>query len=312
MEQTKKTLKQFFETGDKPTQQQYADLIDSYVDAKQPEGEPNRRFVIDETGKVTVAPAQEIPEYDISNLEGNTLVLLKNGKIVKKINLSSYIDDTNLARLVSGKVDKNGMATFTRDDDSTFTVDFSSIVGGNVQQIQANWQQTDKTQPDFIKNKPNLNLTGGFPPNFYEEGQWNPDFGSFGFSYNTTSKIGKYIKIGNLVHIAISLKGITTPENTVTDLTNTFYISLPFARDLTLQPTSNFKINHFILGANSTQIPSNNLSAHVGNIGVGTHVVFNYTITGTQNITRLGKLTINNGQINITGTYFTDTKKPNG
>ena len=38
MKQNKETLKQFFETGDKPTQQQYADLIDSYIDAKQPEG----------------------------------------------------------------------------------------------------------------------------------------------------------------------------------------------------------------------------------------------------------------------------------
>ncbi|CAL2102322.1 protein of unknown function [Tenacibaculum sp. 190130A14a] len=55
MKKSKEELKQFFETGDKPTQQQYADLIDSYIDAKQPQGEANRRFVIDETGEVSVA-----------------------------------------------------------------------------------------------------------------------------------------------------------------------------------------------------------------------------------------------------------------
>ncbi|KAF9659163.1 hypothetical protein ABHQ57_01800 [Tenacibaculum sp. ZH5_bin.1] len=63
MKQNKETLKQFFETGDKPTQQQYSDLIDSYVDAKQPEGEANRRFVIDETGEVSVTSEQQVPTY---------------------------------------------------------------------------------------------------------------------------------------------------------------------------------------------------------------------------------------------------------
>ncbi|MHC9089195.1 hypothetical protein ACXIHB_10825 [Tenacibaculum sp. IMCC1] len=63
MKQNKETLKQFFETGDKPTQEQYSDLIDSYIDAKQPEGEANRRFVIDETGEVSVASDKQVPEY---------------------------------------------------------------------------------------------------------------------------------------------------------------------------------------------------------------------------------------------------------
>ncbi|WP_440120284.1 hypothetical protein [Tenacibaculum sp. Ill] len=63
MKQNKETLKQFFETGDKPTQEQYSNLIDSYIDAKQPEGEANRRFVIDKTGEVSVASEQQVPTY---------------------------------------------------------------------------------------------------------------------------------------------------------------------------------------------------------------------------------------------------------
>lgn len=63
MKRTKEVLKEFFETGDKPTQGQYADLIDSYVDAQQPAGASNRRFVIDEQGAVKVAPEQKVPAY---------------------------------------------------------------------------------------------------------------------------------------------------------------------------------------------------------------------------------------------------------
>lgn len=58
MKRSKETLKEFFETGDKPTQQQYADLIDSFIDAQQPAGEGHRTFSINETGEVTVIKAE--------------------------------------------------------------------------------------------------------------------------------------------------------------------------------------------------------------------------------------------------------------
>ncbi|WP_417784923.1 hypothetical protein [Tenacibaculum sp.] len=139
MKQNKETLKQFFETGDKPTQQQYADLIDSFIDAKQPEGEANRRFVIDETGEVNVTSEQPIPEYTLSPISGtNTVDLLKDGVSVSQIDLTPYLDNTNLARLVSGTVDANGLATFTRDDNSTFTVDFGGFNLGGINPTDAN------------------------------------------------------------------------------------------------------------------------------------------------------------------------------
>lgn len=44
------------------------------------------------------------------------------------IDLSLFIDDTNLARIVNGTLDPNTfIATFTRDDATTFTVDFSAL-----------------------------------------------------------------------------------------------------------------------------------------------------------------------------------------
>ena len=47
---------------------------------------------------------------------------------VNTIDLSWAVDDTNLARLVSGTLDANtGIATFVRDDTSTFTVNFNPL-----------------------------------------------------------------------------------------------------------------------------------------------------------------------------------------
>lgn len=62
----------------------------------------------------------------------NTLQMVNgNGDpIGTPIDLSIYIDDTNLARIVSGTVDNTtGVATFTRDDGTEFTLDLSNLVG---------------------------------------------------------------------------------------------------------------------------------------------------------------------------------------
>ncbi len=192
MKKSKEEIKKYFETGDKPTQQQFEDLIDSYIDSKQEAGEPNRRFVIDEKGDVSVTSADEMPEYTLSDISANKLSLLKDGKVVKEIDLTSYIDDTNLARLVSGTVDTDGIATFKRDDDSTFTVDFSSLIGSN--QILSDWNQTDNTQPDFIKNKPSFNLQNNFA--IVKRGTIShaPEIGSFNKFFNNLDDVLSILK----------------------------------------------------------------------------------------------------------------------
>ncbi|SEC37345.1 hypothetical protein SAMN04489761_2811 [Tenacibaculum sp. MAR_2009_124] len=164
MKQSKETLKQFFETGDKPTQQQYSDLIDSYIDAKQMPGEPNRRFMIDENGDVQVASELKTPEYTLSEIIANKLSLLKDGVVVKEIDLTNYLDDTNLSRLVSGTVDPAGMATFERDDSSTFTVDFSNIVGGGSLNKLNDLQDVtvEKQSVYFLTQNPDGNETRGY------------------------------------------------------------------------------------------------------------------------------------------------------
>ena len=204
MKQNKETLKQFFETGDKPTQEQYSDLIDSYIDAKQPEGEANRRFVIDETGEVSVASEQQVPEYTLSPISGtNTVDLLKDGVSVSQIDLTPYLDNTNLARLVSGSVDANGLATFTRDDNSTFTVDLSNLKD-TVPQYQAginiSIDNTDPLQP-VINAAPRVNIT---------EGVFTPSFFTTGSSFSVQQVKGEYYTIGDRVFVDMILSGVTS------------------------------------------------------------------------------------------------------
>ncbi|WBX76590.1 hypothetical protein PG911_18560 [Tenacibaculum ovolyticum] len=109
MKQNKETLKKHFETGDKPTQQQYSDLIDSYVDSKQSEGKANRRFVINEMGEVNVASEKTTPVYTLSDVVANKLSLLKDGEVVKEVSLISSSEeplitkeyaDTNYSRKI--------------------------------------------------------------------------------------------------------------------------------------------------------------------------------------------------------------------
>lgn len=95
MKQNKETLKKFFETGDKPTQQQYADLIDSYIDARQAEGEANRRFVINETGEVHIATQLVTPDYQA----GTNVTIDKSNPIQPIISASGGEASTGLEQV---------------------------------------------------------------------------------------------------------------------------------------------------------------------------------------------------------------------
>jgi hypothetical protein len=63
------------------------------------------------------------------SLNSNILTYTDEDGGVTNIDLSLYLDDTNLARIVSGTLDPlTGIVTFTRDDLSTFTIDFSPLL----------------------------------------------------------------------------------------------------------------------------------------------------------------------------------------
>ncbi len=63
------------------------------------------------------------------DIVANQLKLYKDAVEVGSKDLSIYLDDTNLARLTSGVLNPaTGIATFTRDDASTFTLDLSNLL----------------------------------------------------------------------------------------------------------------------------------------------------------------------------------------
>jgi hypothetical protein len=98
------------------------------------------------TGVFTFTPPIVQPETTTSIAKvGNELRYTDEDGTVTTIDLSLYLDDTNLARLASGTVDGvTGIATFTRDDTSTFTVDFSALLDDtNLARItSASWDDT--------------------------------------------------------------------------------------------------------------------------------------------------------------------------
>lgn len=78
----------------------------------------------------------------------NVLTYTNEAGVVTSVDLTPYLDDTNLARLVSGVVDVNGIATFTRDDGTTFTVDMSSFLDNtNIDAQEGSNIVIDKTDP---------------------------------------------------------------------------------------------------------------------------------------------------------------------
>ena len=64
-------------------------------------------------------------------LSANTLTYTDENGNDTDIDLSLYLDDSNLSRLTSGSINSStGVATFTRDDASTFTIDMSAFLDG--------------------------------------------------------------------------------------------------------------------------------------------------------------------------------------
>ncbi|RSC95043.1 hypothetical protein [Tenacibaculum singaporense] len=275
MKQNKETLKQFFETGDKPTQQQYADLIDSYIDAKQPEGKANRRFVIDETGEISVASEQQTPEYTLSPISGtNAVDLLKDGVSVSQIDLTPYLDNTNLARLVSGTVDVNGLATFTRDDNSTFTVDLSNLKD-TVPQYQAGTNiSIDETDP----NNPVINATAG---GTLDTSNLVPfTGGTKQLDLANDIKLGSlFTKVGKARH-NVYLKDKVTGNNIIKHQ-NEYWDGAKWVSTSGMMVGFNAGINN--TGVNASAYGANSLKNNTGNNanGFGHQALYNNTGTGS-------------------------------
>jgi hypothetical protein len=83
-----------------------------------------------DTATLTYTPP-EIPNLETTtslSINANVLTYTDEDGVDTDIDLSLYLDDTNLSRITNGVYDRfSGLATFTRDDDTTFTVDFNDL-----------------------------------------------------------------------------------------------------------------------------------------------------------------------------------------
>lgn len=74
-----------------------------------------------------------VPEYTLSPVTSNIVNLLKDGQVISSLDLSTYLDDTNLARLVTGTLDPStGILTVQRDDNTSFEINLSGLLNSAV------------------------------------------------------------------------------------------------------------------------------------------------------------------------------------
>ncbi|MDA8883124.1 collagen-like protein, partial [bacterium] len=93
------------------------------------------------------------------SINANVLKYTDEDGVETDIDLSTYLDDTNLARISGGTLDANtGVATFTRDDNSTFTLDLSDLLNITLSDISVGTPATASGNGDLSYN----NTTGVF------------------------------------------------------------------------------------------------------------------------------------------------------
>ena len=69
----------------------------------------------------------EINAIDLELVAGDMLRFTDNDGNDTDVDLSTYLDDTNLARITSASIDANNLVTFTRDDATTMSLNLSNL-----------------------------------------------------------------------------------------------------------------------------------------------------------------------------------------
>lgn len=98
-------------------------------------GDAGRVYIGDGTENIALAKKSEVDLAMTSEtltsigISGNILTYTDENGVSTNIDLSLYLDDTNLSRLTGGTLDgATGIATFSRDDGTTFNLDMSALL----------------------------------------------------------------------------------------------------------------------------------------------------------------------------------------
>jgi len=211
-------------------------------------------------------------------LESNVLKYTDEEGTENEIDISLYLDDTNLARLTSGTLDaSSGNATFTRSDNTTFTVDFSSLINS----AEVNNLSTSVTWADV----PNANIT---------EGSVTQHQAALSITESQISDLGSYIT------------DYTVTESDVTGHQAALSITESQISDLGTYLTSETSHSDVLVDGDFT---SNGLMKRTGagqyTIDSSTYIT-DYTVTESDVTGHQAALSITESQISDLGTYLTN------
>jgi len=143
-------LKSLYDTGVTSTEYDYLDGVTSNIQTQlnskltaetttsiqitNSGGDPRNVVYTDEEGNDTTLDLRNLVRAQQTTttlaLAGNILTFTDEEGNDTDIDLSLYVDDTNLARIESGTVDDAGIATFSRDDGTTFSMSFAGLFDG--------------------------------------------------------------------------------------------------------------------------------------------------------------------------------------
>ena len=261
MKQDKKTIKTYFEKGDKPTQEQFSDLIDSYIDSKQSEGEAGRRFIIDKNGTVSLTTGKQTSTSNIQEVtdNGNTttnkLILENNFDNTAKVDLSfneiamlNSIQQTYLLQQRVAMLDSQQKLNFDVNNGS-FTSSYSTTKVNNSINLRF---PTEELKKGISKSAKFLKLpykTGTLAtlddiPKTLEE-TFSISTSSLGSTFTYSHSTSKKYKIGKRVFIDIVLSGVTSDGNATNNYIqiNGFNEVSSFYASGTIVNRKNYEIN---------------------------------------------------------------------
>ena len=155
------------------------------------------------------------------------------------INLTQYIDDTNLSRITSGTLAAaTGIATFTRDDSSTFTIDMSSLIDTDTTYSVGDGGLTQKNFTTALNTK-----LGNIEASATAD-QTKADIDALGI--NATQVSGFTV-------------GKSVPSNAVftdTDTNTTYSVGDGGLSEINFTTADNTKLDGIAAGANNYTLPS--------------------------------------------------------
>jgi hypothetical protein len=106
------------------------------------------------------------------------------------VDLTQFLDDTNLARITTGTLNSStGIATFTRDDNSTFTVDFSSLNDQSAINTAISTHEQSINNHDDVDTSTNTPSTGDTLT--YDGTNWTPQSNYKVFARTTSGEVNQ-------------------------------------------------------------------------------------------------------------------------